>query len=306
MKTIYRVLVLGILTMALTAVTATSLFAQDPCAEVEAKQALYKTFTDNYASKDTEKIKLAIDAGDQYTTKYGACADDKDIVAYLNKNVPGLKTKVAAISKGKEEQDRYARFNTAINTKNTANIFSVGKEILAVDPDLVDVMLVLATAGYDQATAKPPVDTYNNEAINYARMAIQKLEAGTASKTGDYGVLTYAYKDKDNALGWMNYIIGYVDYFRLSKKEEGLAYFYKSSQINSTTKKNPFLYQTIGNSYRDEVVKLGEKIAASLKANNNLPTDEAKELIAMQKGYADRAIDAYATSLQCRRHFCCR
>ena len=167
-------------------------------------------------------------------------------------------------------------------------------------------MIVLATAGFDQASAKPPVDTYNNEAINYAKSAIQKIEAGTKSTTEAYGVLGYSYKNADvkefsttegaksNALGWMNYIIGYIDYYRLGKKDEGLAYLYKASNINSTAKTNPALYQTLAAHYRDDVVRLGNEIVEKLKANENIPTDETKALIAMQKGYADRAADAYA------------
>ncbi|MEO8074272.1 MAG: hypothetical protein ABI686_13620 [Acidobacteriota bacterium] len=295
MKTIYRVLVFGLLTMALTAVTATSLFAQDdPCTNVEAKQAVYKKFTDNFASKVLAQRKTAVEAGKEYVEKYGNCPDDKEIVAYLNKNVPVIEKGIAGEEANKVVEDRYNRFNTAIKAKNTADIYSVGKEILATDPNLVDVMLVLATAGYDQASAKTPDDKYNNEVINYATMAVQKIESGAKSVTGDYGVLTYAYKDKDNAVGWMNYIIGYIDYYRMSKKTEGLTYFYKASQASSTTKTNPFLYQTIGLYYRGEVVRLGEDIAAKLKANNNQANDEIKSLIAMQKGYADRAIDAYA------------
>ncbi|MGI8638970.1 MAG: hypothetical protein ACR2MG_03360 [Pyrinomonadaceae bacterium] len=294
MKPIYRVLVLGILTMALNAVTATSTFAQDPCAEVEAKQAVYKRFTDNFASKALAQRKTAVEAGKEYVQKYGNCPDDKEIVSYLNTNIPKIESGIAKVEGQQKIGERYTRFNTAITAKNTADIFTVGKEILATDPELVDVMLVLATAGYDQATAKPPVDTYNNEAINYAKSAIQKLDANAKSKTGDYGVLTYSYKDKENARGWMNYIIGYIDYYRLGKKDEALSYFYKAAQTTSSTKTNPYLYQTFGSYYRDEVVRLGDEIVVKLKANNNQATDETKALIAMQKGYADRAADAYA------------
>ncbi len=52
MKTIYRVLVLGILMMAFTAVTVTPTFAQDPQAE---KVALYKKYTDNFDKPEIEK-----------------------------------------------------------------------------------------------------------------------------------------------------------------------------------------------------------------------------------------------------------
>lgn len=295
MKTIYRVLVLGLLTMALTAVTATSLFAQDACANIEAKQAVYEKFTANYASKEIAKREIAVAAGKEYIEKYGTCEDSKDIVAYLNSSIPPMEKKIADEKKAGETNILYTKFDTALKAKNTADIFSVGKEILAKNPDMLDVTLVLATAGYDQAAAKPPVDTYNNEAINYARSAIQKIESGTKSTTGDFGVLTYSYKNKDNALGWMNYIIGYIDYYRLGKKDEGLSYLYKAAMVpgGATTKTNAYLYQTIGAHYRDEVVRLGKEIVTKIEEAGK-ETDETKAIFALEKGYADRAIDAYA------------
>ena len=306
MKTIYRVLVLGILTMALTAVTASSLLAQDVCADVEAQQAVYKKFTDNYASKDIAQRKIAVEAGKDYVQKYGACPESKDIVAYLNKTIPGIETGIKKKEGDDAKNALFTRFDTALKAKNTADIFSVGKEILATDPNLVDVIIVLATAGYDKASEKPPVDTYNNDAVTYAKSAIQKIEAGAKSTTGAYGVLNYSYKladnkdystpegAKTNALGWMNYIVGYIDYYRLSKKDEGLSYLYKASTINSTTKNNAALYQTIGLYYRDEVVRLGKEIVDKIAAAGNKETDETKALFALEKGNADRAIDGYA------------
>ncbi len=310
MKTIYRTLAFGLLTMALTAVTATSLFAQDAaCADVEAKQAVYKKFTDNYASKENSQRQTAIDAANEYVQKYGSCAEDKDIITYLNKSVPTLQAAIkakAAQDVKDQENALFNRFDAAIKSEKTAEIYSVGKEILAKKPDFVDVTIVLATAGFNEASAKPPVDTYNGEAVNYAKNAIQQIESGAKSATGDYGVLGYSYKLKDNkafsttegartnALGWMNYIIGYIDFYRLNKKDEGLAYLYKSSMADSTTKTSPVVYQTIAAHYRDDVVRLGDEIVTNLKANNNQANDETKALIAMQKGYADRAADAYA------------
>lgn len=313
MKTILRVLALGIFMTALTAVGATSIFAQDPCADVEAQQALYKTFTDNYSGKTVAQKRAAIEAGNQYIEKYGACETGKEIVDYLKTNVPKLKEKADA-QEAREKTDKlYTGFDTALKNKNTGEIFSNGKQILAQDPNLVDVLLVLASVGYDQAVANPPVDTYNNEAVNYAKTAIQKLESNTESKTGDYGVLQYSYKTKEfpdgkaNALGWMNYTVGYINYYRLNKKEEALPYLYKATQVNSGTKTNAFLYQTIGSYYRDQVARLGKDIVAKIEAVKKLEaagesdTDaikalvkETNDLIALQKGYADRAIDAYA------------
>lgn len=296
MKTIYRVLVLGLLTMALTAISATSLFAQDPCADIDAQQAVYAKFTDNYASKDIAQRKIAVEAGKEYVQKYGACETSKDIVAYLNKSIPSIEAGIKKYEDVETKNALYTRFDTALKAKNTADIYSVGKEILVKEPDMLDVALVLATAGYDQAAAKPPVDTYNNDAINYAKGAIQKIESGTKSTTGDFGVLTYSYKSKDNAIGWMNYIIGYIDFYRLGKKEEGLAYLYKAANApgTATTRTNAFLYQTLGSYYRDKVVSLGKEIVDKIALADNKETDETKSLFALEKGYADRAIDAYA------------
>lgn len=315
MKTISKVLSLGILMSALTAGSATSVFAQDACADVEAKQAIYKKFTDNYAGKLDQK-KAAIEAGKEYVSKYGACPDDKQIVDYLNANLPKLEETVNAAEANNKTQKMYSDFDAALKAKNTANIFSTGKTILATDPNIVDVILVLASTGYDQSVANPPVDTYNNETINYAKSAIQKLEAGTPSKTGDYGVLQYSYKTpefpegKNNALGWMNYSIGYILYHRQNKKEEALPYLYKAAQANASTKSYPALYQTLGSYYRDQVARIGKEIVAKIDEGKKVEaitpqTDAEREqiktivaetdnLIGLQKGYADRAIDAYA------------
>ncbi len=313
MKTIFRFLALGIFMTALTAVGATSAFAQDVCADVEAQQALYKVFTDNYGSKTPEGLQKAVDAGKQYVEKYGACETGKEIVDYLKTNVPKMEDRLGKMKEQNGKDARYKAFDSALKSNNAADIFTTGKSILAKEPDMLDVILVLASTGYDQAVANPPVDTYNNETINFAKSAIQKLEANAESTTKDYGVLQYSYKTKEfpdgknNALGWMNYYIGFIDYYRLNKKQEALPYFYKATQVTSGAKNNPAVYQAIGNYYRDQVADLGKQIVGKIETVRKLEAaepkdvdavkaanDEAGNLIALQKGYADRAIDAYA------------
>jgi len=304
MKTILRILTLGIFMTALTAVSGISVFAQDVCAEVEAKQALYKKFTDNYGGTIDQR-KSAIESGKQYVSKYGACADDKDIVSYLNTNIPTME-KTIADEEGKAKKGAlYTRFDTSIeavktNGIKTADVFSSGKEILASEPEFLDVILVLASAGFDQAVANPPVDTYNNDTITYSKMAIEKIEANKPSRTGDYGVKQFAYKAKEypdaksNALGMMNYNIGYIMYYRQNKKKEALPFLYKSTQYNSFSKNNPDVYRTIGAWYLEEAIRMDGERDAKVKAAGNKDTEETLALLGVQKGYADRAIDAYA------------
>ena len=295
MKTIYRVLVLGILMMAFTAVTVTPSFAQDP---QEAKVALYKKYTDNFESKDIEKKKIAIEAGKQYIEKY---PEDVDQVKYFKSAIPALEDQVVALEKINKDNEvkrirneRLKRFDTAVRGNKIADSFAVGKEVIANEaPDStipLDVEIVLASLGLDQAAAK--VDTYNNDAINYAKTVMQKLGAG---KTSDnFGAFQYEYKSKDNALGWMNYTIGYITYYRQDKVTDALPYLYKSTQIKSETNKLSNTYRIIGLWYLEEALRIDKDRLAKIVAAENKDTDETLALLALQKGYADRSIDAYA------------
>jgi hypothetical protein len=305
MKTIFRVLMFG---MMMSAVSAVSVFAQDVCAEVEAQQALYANFTKNLpsatAKKTLDEREAAVQAGKQYVEKYGACKDSEQIVTYLKANLPAMETAIkedkAKLAKGA----LYTNFDKDIDASNTAGIFTNGKLILAQEPDFVDVTIALASAGFDQSIANPPVDTFNNDTITYAKMAIQQIEANKASTTGNYGVKKYSYKTdifggKENALGLMNYNIGYILYYRQgkndpAKKKEALPYLYKSTQYNAFSKTNPFVFQTIGAWYLDQAIQMDAERQKKITEAKDTDTDETIAMLGMQKGYADRAIDAYA------------
>ncbi len=298
MKTIYRVLVLGILMVAFTAVTVTPSFAQDP---QEAKVALYKKYTDNFDKPDIERKKIAIEAGKQYIEKYGANPEDADQVKYFKSAIPALEEQVVKIedqakkdAANKIRLERLKRFDTAVRGNKIADSFAVGKEVIANEaPDSViplDVEIVLASLGLDQAAAK--VDTYNNDAINYAKTVMQKLAAGKTSE--NFGAFQYEYKNKDNALGWMNYTIGYITYYRQDKVTDALPYLYKSTQIKSETNKLSNTYRIIGLWYLEEALRIDKDRLAKIATAENKDTDETLALLALQKGYADRSIDAYA------------
>ena len=92
---------------------------------------------------------------------------------------------------------------------------------------------------------------------NTTCMAIKKMQSGVTSET--YGLFVYGYKTKsfpngkDNALGWMNYTIGYLKYIRQDKKKDALPYLYTAAtKYNSATKTIPDLYQMLGVYYFTE------------------------------------------------------
>jgi hypothetical protein len=301
MKTIFRNLAFGALMAGCAAVSASSSFAQDApadvCKEVEAKQAVYAQFTSNFDKKEIDKRKTAVDAGKQYIQKYGACADDKAIVDYLNANLPGMEEKIKKEEQAAGEKAIIDRFNNSAKAKNVSEIFASGKELSAIKPDLIDVNITMAAAGFEQTLLNPPVNTYNDQVISQAKTVIQQIEAGKTS-TG-YGAFTYSCpKDKfpdckSYTLGAMNYAIGYITYYRQNNKQAALPYFYKSTQYNSFSKVDPTVYQAIGAWYLDEAIKI-DKARQEILKTTKTDNEETLAMVANQKGYADRAIDAYS------------
>jgi tetratricopeptide (TPR) repeat protein len=287
MKTVFKFLSLGMMLMVFAVAPA---FAQEEC------EGLYKKWLDNYKGT-VEQKQMAVTAGEEFIAKCNT-PEQAEIIKYLQVQVPKLK-------KTLESGKTIDCFNNAVKDAknvNGDNAFRCGKEILASNQDQIDVPIVLASIGFDKAVAKPPVDTYNAEAINYAKQAIQKIEAGKTST--QYGAYGFTYTNKDNALAWMNYTIGYIMYFNQKNKKDALPYLYKATRYETNTKNNPkniaLIYQAIGDYYRDEYNRLDDERAKLVtEAKDKTPeevkvlADKSKELLLLQKGYADRMIDAY-------------
>lgn len=131
------------------------------------------------------------------------------------------------------------------------------------------------------------------------------MTGGTGSKTGKFGVWI-PFESKENALSWMNYTIGWIMYYRqgetmAEKKNEAIPYFYKATQMGDK-KSDTLLYIRIGYFYGDKATALYteyEKIresatAATVEEEKTKLNDEAKAKLALARGYAERAMDAFA------------
>jgi hypothetical protein len=298
MKSVFRFLAVGLF----AAASAGATFAQDPCADIEGKQAIYKRFTDAF-DKDIPTRKNAVAAAKEYIEKYGACEDDKAQVDYLKNYIPPTEKAIKDFEGEKVKGALFTRFNTAMDAKNWDEVYASGKEIIAVEGDSQignEVTLVLGSIGLDESYKNN--DKFNPDTVRYAQMAIDKIQSGKPFKT--YGVATkntnYSYVNKNfpdtkaNALGWMNFTIGYIKYYRDKDKKGALPFLYTASQTNSFVKNKPEIYVAIGQHYLDEVVRLESQRSELFKASSNAETDETKALLALQKGYADRGFDAYA------------
>lgn len=289
MKTVYRVLTLGMLMAAFVFANATSSFAQG---DDGPRMADYQTFIGCYKETDAAKKETCYAGAKAFLDKYPTPQDE--YYTFVKKRYDSY---VAA----RDKNALFQQFNDAIKDANAVNsdvAFSSGRTIWAQNPELIDVPIVLASIGFDNAISKTPNDKYNADAINYAKTVIQQLESGKTST--NYGANAWTYKTdkfpdgKSNALGWMNYTIGYIMFNRMNQKKEALPYLYKATQANSETKNNSDIYRAIGSWYVDEFLKLDAKRIELIKAAGDKDTEETLAMLALQRGYADRAVEAYA------------
>lgn len=313
MKTFFRFSILGLLLVAITAFSVSAVMAQDGEDDVETKKALYETFIkhyDKYTIADAEK---AIAAAKEYITKF---PDDKQYVDYFKPEITRLEKQIADIKQAEKDaadraekerlrKEQLARLNkfdaaykaaavakTDIETKWT-EAFSTGAEVINNDKDYsLDIKLLLAGAGLDYLSlAKPAITSQNDKILKYAQDAITDINSGKTSK--DFGGFNYKYKTKENALGSMNYIIGSIKYYNQDRKDEAIKYFYKAVQFNSDAKKDWFVFSNIGQWYLDEAKKISEdRKKLDLQIEENVAKE--KEMFAMERGYAERAMDAFA------------
>lgn len=315
MKTFFRVSALGLLMIVLTAFSASAVMAQDD--DAAEKKSLYECFVANYDKNTVEQKQKAIDCAKDYIAKF---PDDKQYVDYFNGAIPDLEKWI----KNKKEQDRLEaerkaritrlqRLNTAyqatVANPNDASkwdeYFAAGEDVLKYEPEFIDVSIVLASGG-----SEIPKETDNSKfrtlTTKYAKRVIEQIQSGVKSNDNKWGEFRWVYGSKENALGWMNVYL--ADIIAESDKAAAMPYYYKATQFDSGAK-NWYTYRIIGQWYLDEAVKIGKERTALLNTTTELEktakTDEEKaqvdaniekmkEMLAMEKGYADRAIDAYA------------
>ncbi|MEZ5308407.1 MAG: hypothetical protein R2684_14780 [Pyrinomonadaceae bacterium] len=311
MKAIFRVSVLGLVLFALVGFTATASFAQ-----TDEKAELYQKYTDNYAG-DINQRRIAVEAAKEFIKRYENSADDKAIIDYLKGALPALEQGIADEQKAideynrkvKEAEEQQARLNAldaAMNAKEWKKVFQTGQAVIdAHDPAEVDVVLVLAGVGNTLMYEKQ--DQFNQDALKYAQMAIKMIESGKKSSNDQWGAYNYSFGSSDNALGWLNYYVGYTKQYRMSDTAGAIPYFFKALNSNSDKKNDPDAYRVIGAWYITRSKEVTDKRNATLEERNaetkaETPDEEKiksldariDELVAMEKGFAERAIDAYS------------
>lgn len=294
-------------------------FAQTPQDE---KTKLYNTYIEKYQSDKIEDLQVALDAAKKYVETYKDKPEDVEQVKYFGEAIPTLEKAIADKKGGDaakaEATAWYAQLKKLVetaNAKNWAETFTQGKAAIdkqfqyldkpggltteAVKGQKLDIAIGLGVIGFDRAFEKN--DTFNNDALTYLNSAIKQLESGQTGTTTFGKALGYNLENKDNALGLMNYYVGYIMYFRQKKEtDDSLGYFYKSTQYNSPAKSFPAVYEKIGLKYYNKLAELDPKRLAAIEAApaDQKDSPEIKAMLAEEKGVADRGIEAYAKAIK--------
>lgn len=277
MKTLFRVLSLAIL---LTAFSALS-FAQD----ANELATLFEKFKTEAKAACGER-EPAMATGKTIVEKFGADELNKDVIDYVKK-------KMAAIEKEDPRCKLNKRYDASYKAKNWTEFLDVSKQLMAMEGDTplgLDILLTHVSVGFDRGAT-------DADSISNAKMALARLDAGKVSQTKKWGVFE-PFNTKENAQGWMNYIIGTTMYGKLNQKKEALPYIYKTTMVAGDKKGDPNLYTAIGSYYFAEAVRLDGDYRTKFAANNNQDNDETKAILALARGTADRAADAFGRALK--------
>lgn len=182
--------------------------------EIKRMVIFYEIYVTNYQSSNIEQIKIALGVAKAFVENYKKNQCLNKNIDYFKEAIPVLET---WIKTQEEERHRRAeklkqlkRLDAAYKSKNHIEFFDIGAEILRVEPNFLDLILVLAAIGFDQAKVQGNNSKFIGVTIRYAELAIKLLKSGKESEYKDYGSYRYRYKTKMNALNKMNEIIEYM------------------------------------------------------------------------------------------------
>lgn len=234
-----------------------------------AKIAIYKRFVDNRIPNPAAAYQAARD----YLQKYQK--DKDEYTDYLSKWVMFY-----------ERDERKRRLPILINEKNYAEAYKTGAQILADEPNYLRAQIDLGYAGYLAASAKN--ETFNNEALGYARAAIKAIEAGKAPTEWA------PFKGKDDTLAYLHYAVGFLTL--KTNPNEALDSLLKAAQYESDIKKTASTYYFLAVAYESGPYKT-LSTAYQTQFANKPETPESKAALEKLNVVMDRIIDAYARAI---------
>jgi hypothetical protein len=173
----------------------------------------------------------------------------------------------------------------ALNAKNYAKTFDLGRPLLKKEPEDFFLLAALTEAGYETAMAGNA--SLCTETIDCARKAIQLVDAGKVTKADPFKNLELARGYLNSALGW---------FLRDQSPVEAAAAFLKAAQSDSPSRTDPSIYHRMGMA----IIK-GEFAQLSVEYNEKFGGKPASAgqtaMLERIIHLAERAVDAYARAV---------
>ena len=247
---------------------------QDACSQ-EAKDALYASIRGNLKDNQAKAYEDA--------KKYLACPPGAEVSEAQQKIIDYLKNFVGKY----EAATKKTQYRVLIyKEKKYAEGYAMGKEILAAEPDNLQVLVDLGASAY----LLPPLknDQLTAEGLGYAQKALQMLEQGKTLE--DWNPLA----SKDEAVAYLNYSIGALT---LEKSPAAaLKNLIKAAQFETILKKSPYTYAYIAGAYETgPYAQMSEEYKRLYQGKDETP--ESKLMLANINQIIDRMIDAYARAV---------
>ncbi|HEV7701649.1 MAG TPA: hypothetical protein VGO43_15570 [Pyrinomonadaceae bacterium] len=202
----------------------------------------------------------AINSGKAFLENYGFCPVAKERSDWLRVNLPRMQGSFDPV---RGDQHLVFAFDAALKTRDWETLYENGDKLLQRRPDNFGaVELVLADVGYDELIRSDSRIRENSRwadrTLKYAKQSLVDLQAGKVFRPG-YGVLPFLHKSREDAIAWMNLIIGTVYVLSKENRSAGLPYLYRATLSSSEldVAKNPLPYEFIGDYYLVQFNKSG-------------------------------------------------
>ncbi|MEN3328565.1 MAG: hypothetical protein V7638_3372 [Acidobacteriota bacterium] len=248
---------------------------QDAACTEEAKTTLYQSFLKDLKADQAKAYDEA--------KKYLACPAAAEVTEAQQKIIDYLKN---FVTKYEKETKKITFRDLLYNKQKYAEAYALGKEILAAEPDNLQVLVDLGTNAY----LLPPLKNaaLTAEGLGYAQQALGALDSGKTLEKWD------PLASKDVAVAYLNYSIGTLS---LEKDPAGaLKNLLKSAQFETPLKKSPYTYAYIAGAYETgPYAKLSEQYKACCQGKDETP--DSKLMLANINQLIDRMIDAYARAV---------
>ncbi len=236
------------------------------------KDSLYAEFSESRKSIDPDQQKLAYPAAKAYLRRFGG--DDDNYAREVQRWVDEY-----------ERQVHDSEVFKAYGAKNYSKTFDLGRPLLKKAPEDFFLLAILTEAGYESAAAGNAA--LNTETVDYARRAIQLMEAGKVARADPF-------KNMEIGRGFLNSTLGW--FLKDQSPVEAAAVFLKAAQSDSLYRSDPSVYHRMGVAIiKGEFTQLSTEY--NEKYGSKPPSAEQAAMLNRISRLVERAIDAYARAV---------